>query len=96
MMNEFNNRMDAQRSVLCVVNKGQCSEELFGLSSAAIKRWVENNQLNPNSRLVELVTLVSKKLFFLANKSQEQVSPEYREVSLEISKLRDAISSEIG
>ena len=93
-MHEFNNRMIAQRLVLLAVNKKNYNEELFGLSSAAIKRWMENNQLHSTSRIVELVTTISKKLLFLASKSQEQVSPEYRNISIEISTIVEAISSE--
>ena len=95
-MHEFNNRMIAQRLVLLAVNKKNYNEELFGLSSAAIKRWMENNQLHSTSRIVELVTTISKKLLFLASKSQEQVSPEYRNISIEISTIVEAISSEGG
>ncbi len=95
-MHEFNNRMIAQRLVLLAVNKKNYNEELFGLSSAAIKRWMENNQLHPTSRIVELVTTISKKLLFLASKNQEQVSPEYRNISIEISTIVEAISSEGG
>lgn len=77
-MNEFNNRIDAQRSILHSVNMAVRDEELFGLSSKAIERWVSVNRLDPTSNLVRLVRAAAEQLFFLANKSQEQVTNEYK------------------
>lgn len=97
MQHEFNNRIAAQRSILQVLNhKGWDAEDLFGLSSKAIDRWVSVNCVDPNSKLVKLVKDASGKLFFLANKSQEQISEEYRSVSEEIAAVCDAIAIEIG
>jgi hypothetical protein len=45
---------------------------------------------------VHLINEVSAKLFFLANKSQEQVSEEYKTVSTEIECLYKSIEVEIG
>ena len=96
MQHEFNNRIAAQRAILRVVNrKPWGSEPLFGLSSKAIDRWVSVNRIEPNSRLVKLVKDVSAKLFFLANKSQEQVSDEYTAVRVEIIAACDAIKIEL-
>jgi hypothetical protein len=47
------------------------------------------------SRLVRLVRDVSAKLFFLANKSQEQVSDQYTAVRAEIIGACDAITIEL-
>ena len=78
-MNEFNNRISAQRSIIQLVNRKKWEkEELLGLSSKAINRWVSVNSINPESRLVELVKAASAKLFFLANKSQDHISEEYK------------------
>jgi len=97
MQHEFNNRIEAQRSILQVLNnKAWDEEDLFGLSSKAIDRWVSVNRIDPNSKLVQLVKDVSGKLFFLANKSQEQISDKYKKVSYEIAAVRDAIAIEIG
>lgn len=97
MQHEFNNRIAAQRAILQVVNGNNWeSEELFGLSSKAIDRWVSANRMDPDSKLACLVKEASAKLFFLANKSQQQVSDEYRMVSGEIALLRDAIAIEAG
>jgi hypothetical protein len=96
VQHEFNNRIAAQRAILRVVNrKPWGSEPLFGLSSKAIDRWVSVNRIEPNSRLVKLVKDVSAKLFFLANKSQEQVSDEYTAVRVEIIAACDAIKIEL-
>jgi hypothetical protein len=94
-MNEFNNRIEAQRKLLQLVNQGGWkSEELFGLSAKAIERWVVVNRLDPNAKLVQLVRVAAAKMFFLANKSQEQVSEEYRTASDEIFEIADAIKAE--
>jgi hypothetical protein len=95
-MSEFNNRITAQRQVLQLVNKKKWEgEELFGLSSKAIERWISVNLVNPESRLVLLVKEASAKLFFLANKSQEQISDEYKAISNEITAIAKAIEIEL-
>lgn len=97
MQHEFNNRIAAQRDILQVVNsKYWESEELFGLSGKAIDRWVSANRIDPDSKLARMVKEASAKLFFLANKSQQQISDEYQMVSGEIALLRDAIAREAG
>lgn len=96
-MDEFNNRMDAQRNVLNVVNRQvDNKEELCGLSKKAIERWIVANQVNSESEMCKILHTISEKLFFLANKSQEQISEEYRLVSSEISKLKLDLEDTIG
>jgi hypothetical protein len=96
VQHEFNDRIAAQRAILRVVNhKPWCNEQLFGLSSKAIDRWVSVNRIEPESRLVKLVKDVSAKLFFLANKSQEQVSKEYTAVHAEVRAACEAIKVEV-
>jgi hypothetical protein len=96
-MNEFKNRMAAQRQILELINGNrQQREELFGLSNKAIERWVAGNAIDTNSNLVALITTASGKLFFLANKSQEQISEDYQTASREIANLTTAIGSELG
>ncbi|MBE9037871.1 hypothetical protein [aff. Roholtiella sp. LEGE 12411] len=96
-MNEFNNRIAAQRQVLQLVNRRKWEkEELLGLSSKAIERWISVNRIDPESRLVELVKTASAKLFFLANKSQEQISEDYKMISKEIAVISQTIEQEIG
>ena len=88
-MSEFNNRMDAQRDILGVVNRQTgYSEELCGLSKKAIERWISSNQLNPKSETCDILFQIGKKLFFLANKSQEQITEEYKALSSKISLLK--------
>ena len=96
-MSEFNNRIAAQRKILQLVNRGNSvSEELFGLSQKAIDRWVLVNHIDSESRLVSLIKEASAKLFFLANKSQEQVTEEYKAVSTQIESIYNLIMAEIG
>lgn len=95
-MNEFNNRISAQREILQVVNcRSQC-EELFGLSSKAIDRWIAANRVDPESHLVGLIKAASGKLFFLANKSQEQITEEYQSIAREISAIHVRIQKEVN
>lgn len=96
-MNDFNNRMDAQRNVLEVINrKLEKREELCGLSKKAIERWIFSNQMDSESEISKILYTISEKLFFLANKSQEQVSEEYKMVSSEVSKLKHDLENAIG
>lgn len=95
-MNEFNNRIDAQRNILRIVNKRSWrAEELTGLSSKAIDRWVLVNKIDTTSRLAELIRAVGRALFFLANKSQEQVTEEYKHRLREVVTLMNEIATEI-
>ena len=86
-MSEFNNRIAAQREILICINHRGWEEELFGLSSGAIDRWMNVNRLEPNTTLVVLVRQAADKLFFLSNKSQEQITEEYKILSNEVSSL---------
>lgn len=84
-MNEFSDRIETQRKVLRAVNALECNKEsLFGLSEKAIIRWANTNNFDTSSELVSLVKNISSKLFFLANKSQEQVTEDYKSLSLEV------------
>ena len=90
-MSEFNNRIAAQREILLGVNSGSWQEELFGLSSGAIDRWMNANRLESGSTLVTLIRQAADKLFFLSNKSQEQVTEDYKLLSVEVSSLTGQI-----
>lgn len=94
-MTEFNNRIAAQREILLTVNSVHWCEELYGMSSGALDRWMRANSLDRSSKLVVLLTDAAGKLFFLANKSQEQVTAEYRLRSSEVSGLTEAIRLEL-
>jgi hypothetical protein len=81
--------MDAQRNVLEIVNRQVGNkEELCGLSKKTIERWITANRLNPEGEICKILFKISEKLSFLATKSQEQISEEYRLISSEISKLK--------
>lgn len=96
-MNEFNNRLAVQRRLLQLVNaKYGGKEELFGLSSKAIARWTAVNQIAPDDPLVGLIRSASERLFFLANRSQEQISEDYIAKSIEIDQLTEEIERVIG
>jgi hypothetical protein len=95
MNNSFNNRMDAQREFLKIINSRRAEvEPLMALSSGAINRWVAANRIAQDDNLVALVRKAGDALFFLANKSQEQVSIEYRQVSSEFAALVDQARQE--
>jgi len=95
-MDEFNNRMDAQRQVLAIVNgESPSAEELCGLSRKAIERWLTANRLDPKGEIATILFQISSKLFFLSSKSQEQITDEYRLLSGAVeslkTKLKDAL-----
>jgi hypothetical protein len=96
-MNEFQNRMAAQRQILQLVNGNKHQrEELFGLSRKAVERWTRVNSIDPSGKLVTLIKAASGKLFFLANKSQEQISEDYQAASREIEELTRSIEVELN
>ncbi|MBK7464653.1 MAG: hypothetical protein IPJ50_19415 [Betaproteobacteria bacterium] len=94
-MSEFNNRIAAQRDILLGINSASWQEELFGLSSGAIERWISANRLDPSSDLVALIRQAANKLFFLSNKSQEQITEDYKLLSREVTALTEQINSSI-
>ena len=85
-MSEFSNRIKAQREALKVVNgSGLFSEPLLSLTEKAIDRWSNNNNLSNTDRAILLLKEMSGTLFFLANKSQEQVTEDYKILSKRVS-----------
>jgi hypothetical protein len=98
MNDSFSNRMDAQRAILKEINKITWpSEELFALSEVAIQRWASVNRLGPNDAVVKIAREAGDALLFLANASQEQVSPQYASqsdnVAAIVPQLRLALAS---
>lgn len=84
--------MTAQRHILAIVNGSfQPTEELCGLSAKAISRWVQVNQLDPNSEGVCLLRRAADLLFFLATKSQDQVTVEYESRMKEVATVTEAL-----
>jgi hypothetical protein len=91
-MSEFNNRIDAQRRILQLVNGSQnFQEELFGLSSGALQRWARVNGFDEDNPLLLLLEQAAATLFFLSNKSQEQITDEYRSLSGDVTRLTEQI-----
>lgn len=90
-VSEFVDRMSAQRVLLQVVNSRTWHEELFGLSSHAVSRWMDNNSMSPDSEVLALLRSASERLSFLANRSQMQVSEDYRRASHDVEALTDEI-----
>lgn len=93
-MSEFNNRIDAQRRILQIVNGSRNRrEELFGLSSGALERWARANDVDQHDPLLEMLNQAASKLFFLSNKSQEQITDEYLSLSAEVAVLTEKIQA---
>ena len=91
-MDEFTNRMAAQRHILSIVNNSfRLTEELCGLSENAISRWAEVNRIETSSEVVRLLRRAADLLFFLATKSQEQVTEEYELRMHEVATVTAAI-----
>ena len=85
-MSEFNNRINAQRDALKIVNgSGLFIESLLSLTEKAIDRWSKNNKLDAHDPIIALLKSMSGTLFFLANKSQEQVTEDYKVLSDKVS-----------
>ena len=95
-MNEFNNRIELQREVIKIVNKRGYNNQITGLSDDAIKRWLSDNQLAKDSQLTFLIYEIAAKLFFLANKSQEQITDSYKTLSSDVSNLVEKLRLEIN
>ena len=95
-MSEFVNRMAVQREVLRVVNEYSWNEQLFGLSSAAIRRWAMMNEIAPISHEVELLEAAGEALNFLATRSQDQISSDYEEKANQVRVLTSRLRSFFG
>jgi hypothetical protein len=86
-----------QREFLKIINAhAWASEPLFGLSQGAIDRWSSANRLMQSDRIVALVERAGDALYFLANKSQEQVSSEYQRASNDFTAIIEQARSEIA
>lgn len=94
-MSEFLNRIDLQRKAIKIVNSSNSKVQLTGLSLNTINSWCQINNINKSEKVVKELLHLSEKLFFLANKSQEQVTEDYKEMCNEIdsslSRLREAL-----
>jgi len=96
-MSEFNNRISAQRDALKIVNgSGLFVESLLSLTEKAIDRWSRNNKVDAHDSIIILLKSMSGTLFFLANKSQEQVSEDYKSLSDKVSKQLHNLKLEVA
>lgn len=97
-MSEFLNRIDLQREVIKIVNEGKQKFKISGLSIKAIEKWQNENQVSSNSEILNVLKIISGKLYFLSNKSQEQITEDYqnlsREVTLYLGNLKHLIKAE--
>lgn len=88
MTDDFSNRLDAQREFLKTVNSfGKLKEELCGLSEGALQRWIIANNLPSEAKVVLLSRKAGDILHSLANKSQEQISDQYKSNSQEFRRV---------
>lgn len=96
-MSELNNRVNAQREILRIINeKAWYKEPLIALSHKAIDRWANKNNISQDSELVSSIYEVSEKLFALANKSQEQITEEYLKLSAKINEMKLDIKNKLN
>lgn len=83
MKAEFNSRVDLQREVIKIVNENNFINKLNGLSKPAIESWLLNNNIS-NEILKKCLITISEKLFFIANKSQDQITEEYCNLQISV------------
>lgn len=95
-MSEFQNRIEAQRQVLAIVNSAGFGEQLLGLSAKSLERWSEVNFVAKDDAILEKLTEISGSLFFLATKSQEQITEDYSLLSRKVSTLMQGLRALIG
>jgi hypothetical protein len=93
-MNEFNNRIDIQRRVIKIVNSSNLKHQISGLSRNSIERWVKENNIVDEEKS-KILKDISSKLFFLGTKSQEQITEDYKNKSIEVSNLIDELEKAI-
>lgn len=91
-MSEFGDRLGAQREVIRAINRATWKEPLFGLSHRAIQRWADKNHIAADSELALILRRVSERLGFLANRSQMQLSDEYRRAWKDVHDAKQEVS----
>jgi hypothetical protein len=96
VMSEFNNRIVSQRDALKIVNgTGRYNEPLLSLTEKAINRWVASNGIDGSDTIISLLKSLSGTLFFLGNKSQEQISEDYKVLSKKVSEQLSLLKIEM-
>ncbi|MBB3208252.1 hypothetical protein FHS27_004079 [Rhodopirellula rubra] len=82
---DFYRRIELMREALLVVNSQDCwKEELCGLSVNAISRWAVASGLADESAIVVSLTRISRKLGFLATRSQVAIVDDKENVEIEL------------
>ncbi|MEZ8820878.1 hypothetical protein AB4562_20505 [Vibrio sp. 10N.222.54.A1] len=95
-MSEFKNRIESQRDAVKIVNSFNLYKEpLFSLTEKSIIRWTSANLIDPKAKHVDLIMQASKKLFFLANKSQEQITEDYKKLPKDVELIFTEINKEM-
>jgi len=83
MKAEFNSRVNLQREVIKILNRKNFKSQITGLSKSAIDSWLINNNIS-NDLLKNCLITISEKIFFIANKSQDQVTEEYKDLQISV------------
>lgn len=87
-MTGFQNRVDAERSVLRVVNRSRFSSvKLCGLSALAIRQWEASLNDSACGVVVARLILLSDKVMRLANRSAESFESINSEDSREFARM---------
>jgi len=87
-MTGFQNRVDAERSVLRVVNRSRFSSvKLCGLSALAIRQWEASLHDSACGVVVARLILLSDKVIRLANRSAESFESINSEDSREFARM---------
>jgi len=94
-MNEFKNRMKSQREIIQTLNSKNFEYQICGLSRLSIEKWIRENKIDPSSKMVLIIYRIANKLFFLATKSQDQISRKYRELSESVLKAKNELIEEM-
>lgn len=85
-MLDFQNRINLQRQILRLINSNiQLKEPLASLSRNCILRWFSKNE-GIDQQTIDLLIKISEKTLFLATKSQEQITEDYSNLSLDVHK----------
>lgn len=87
-MTGFQNRVDAEREVLRVVNKSRFSSvKLCGLSALAIRQWEASLHDSVRRVVVPRLILISDKVMRMANRSAESFESISSEDSREFARM---------
>ena len=68
----------------------------MSLTEKAIERWAKSNKLDTHDPIITLLKSMSGTLFFLANKSQEQVTEDYKALSDKVNNQLNSLELEVA